>query len=394
MRTAKTAVSIALAATLVSFAPVAAFADDGTEGAQTASAVAQALDEVAGAEAPAISCDDGIDLLANGEAAFLFLDTNPTDWYSAGIERSLDYVVDNGLIKGYSDGPAAGCFGPWDNLTRGQVATILWRVAGEPSISLTAHPFDDVTDSGAYYYDAVAWAADRKIVTGRVDANGPTGRFDPDGYVTREELATMIGRYAAYVGGEDVDETYRSAAFNKAPDAKDVTGFAVGWMSWCFDNKIMTGDSVTRLLSPQGVASRAVMAKMTTVLCRDVLGLPGLSTTQVEREAIFLDFLQTTIDEEFASLASLGVSYDVTLWPAKDGIQHSYWADFYLPFPAWALSAQDWADLTLSAASMSAALYELSDEAVVDLPAYVRFYDSSNTEVVRIRNGAVEYSIV
>lgn len=394
MRTTKTAVSIALAAALVSFAPVAAFADDGTEGAQTASAVAQALDDAAGAEAPAISRDDDIELLANGEAAHLFLDTDPDAWYSAEEGRWLDYVVDNGLIKGYSDGGAAGCFGPWDNLTRGQVATILWRVAGEPSADLYVSPFVDVMDPGAYYYDAVVWASVEKIVTGRVDANGPTGRFDPDGYVTREELATMIGRYAAYVGDKDVDETYRSAAFDQAPDADSVTGFAVGWMSWCYDSKIMTGDSVTRMLSPQGIASRAVMAKMTTVLCRDVLGLPDLPTTQVEREANFLNFLQTTIDEEFAGLASLGVGYDVTLWPAKDGIQHSYWADFRLPFPTWALSAQDWADLTLSAASMSAALYELSDEAVVDLPVYVRFYDSSNTEVVRIRNGAVEYSIV
>ena len=122
---------------------------------------------------------------AQGRAYAGFEDVSPQDWYVTSGD--LDYAVENGLLKGY-DGDRAGQFGPWDSVTRAQVATILWRVAGEPAAD--AEDFSDV-DYGQWYGAPIEWARS----TGVVGGYGDTNEFGPDDAVTREQMAVMLSNY-------------------------------------------------------------------------------------------------------------------------------------------------------------------------------------------------------
>jgi hypothetical protein len=110
-----------------------------------------------------------------------FNDVDQGAWYgsSSGI---IDYVVDNGLILGTS--PTT--FEPEANITRGQIATILWRHAGNP-VPVTLGGFTDNNDSSAFFYEALSWAKEEGILLG--DAGATTAR--PYSNITREELAVL-----------------------------------------------------------------------------------------------------------------------------------------------------------------------------------------------------------
>lgn len=115
-----------------------------------------------------------------------FTDVKDTDWFASNVQ----YVYDNGLMNGTT----TTTFEPESNLTRAQTAMVLWRIAGKPAPTAKA-PFTDLVD--AWYRDAIAWAAEQKVVNGRGD-----GTFDPAGFITREELVTMIWRYAGEAASE------------------------------------------------------------------------------------------------------------------------------------------------------------------------------------------------
>lgn len=161
-----------------------------------------------------------------------------------------------GLIGGYSNGN----FGPEDNITRGQVAVILWNMAGNPAAGKGAKNFSDVK-SGAYYYSAVRWASSIGVVSGYSG-----GKFGPNDLVTREQLAVMLSNYASKVGGLKVVGS--KADFGKMTDAGKVSGYAVKAVGWCFKNKILSGSG--NKVMPQGNATRAQAAKM-VVFLRDML---------------------------------------------------------------------------------------------------------------------------
>ncbi len=187
-----------------------------------------------------------------------FSDIEVGAWY-------VDYVGDvasEGIITGYTDPDGVTrTFGPDDTITRGQVATILWRLAGSPSTSGIGM-FDDVP-SGQFYSTAVLWASQKGIVTGDKDAYGNLlGTFRPEDTVTREELATMLYRYATKAG-------FGSGSANiwSFPDAGSVQYFALDAMAWCNAKGIITGDKATNpaRLNPQNTATRAQAAKMMSV---------------------------------------------------------------------------------------------------------------------------------
>ena len=119
-----------------------------------------------------------------------FTDVQAGAWYADAVK----YVFDQGLMSGMS----AQEFGPDGQVTRGQVVTILWRLAGSPTVSGKAFP--DVSAS-AWYADAVAWASANGVVSGY--ENGGFGPGDP---VTREQLAAILYRYAQ-LSGKDTDQT-------------------------------------------------------------------------------------------------------------------------------------------------------------------------------------------
>jgi hypothetical protein len=171
-----------------------------------------------------------------------FPDVSSNEWYYGYVSR----ISTAGIITGYDNGN----FGTTDTLTRGQFATILYRMAGKPAVSGTAKDFSD-TDSSAFYAKAVKWASSSnvKVITGY-----DNGTFGPNDTVTREQMATMMYRYAKW---SKVD-TSKTANINKFPDGGSVSTFAREGMSWALGEGLITGDQGN--INPQGNAQRCVSA--------------------------------------------------------------------------------------------------------------------------------------
>lgn len=211
------------------------------------------------------SCCAALGLPTTAFASYAgFSDVESSEWYVTSGD--LDYVLANGIMSGYGDGR----FGPSDPVDRAQVTTILWRLAGEPAAESETFPDADYS---AFYGDALRWTRSTGVITGY-----PDGRFGPSDPVTREQLATMLYRYATIVANKNVNTD--AAALRKISGAADVSDFAWDAMAWAVNEGILTGDlsaGYARVL-PQGTAIRSQMAKMTTVFNRDVLGNPGVDT--------------------------------------------------------------------------------------------------------------------
>ena len=151
------------------------------------------------------------------------------------------------------DGIGENRFAPDMEITRGMVVTILYRQEGEPAVSGSC-AFNDVAE-GRYYYNAVIWAQNSGVVKGM----SPTV-FAPEENITREQLATMIHRYAGYKG---IDVSGRSGLADFR-DASLISGWAKEAMSWANDAGLILGRSRTEL-APRGTATRA---EFVTVLMR------------------------------------------------------------------------------------------------------------------------------
>ncbi len=189
-----------------------------------------------------------------------FADMAADAWYTT--DDDFGYAVSMGFISGYGDGST---FGPYDGITRGQAATILWRMAGQPEASAAA--FNDV-DYSAYYGSAIAWARSTSVVSGYSGTND----FAPDALVSRQELACMLANYASIVGGVEVSST--CSALDALPDAGSVESWARTSVGWCMDAGILSGvDSGEgkRLACPYDSAWRVSVACMAAALQRDVL---------------------------------------------------------------------------------------------------------------------------
>mgnify|MGYP000872143555 CR=1 FL=1 len=156
---------------------------------------------------------------------------------------SVNWAYENNIMTGFDNGK----FGPADNIGRGQFATILYRLENEP-YKQYRKIFPDVT-SGTFYSVPTTWAYDAKIIGGY--ENGKFGPADP---ITREQLATMMYRYAKQQGYN----TVKKASFSGYPDNKRVSSFAKESMEWAVGNGLIKGDQGK--LNPQGTASRAVIA--------------------------------------------------------------------------------------------------------------------------------------
>ena len=190
-----------------------------------------------------------------------FIDTPESAWYvQQGV---IDYVSDNGIMGGYS-GDQYGWFGPEDQITRGMVATLLYRLAGEPP-AYGADPFSDV-DYNMFYGDPITWCRYNGIISGYDER-----RFGPDDPVTREQLSKMLAEYARRIHRIDVFSD--CAAASAYADWDGVSAFAIEYMGWAVDKGIMSGKvtSAGTLLAPTSTATRAEAAKMIMVLDRDVV---------------------------------------------------------------------------------------------------------------------------
>ena len=176
-------------------------------------------------------------------ARFPFTDVVAGTWYYGAAA----YAYNNGLFAGMT--PTT--FAPNATMTRAMLVSVLWRLAGAPA-SKAPNTFVDVPD-GAWYTDAVTWAAENGVVSGIGGS-----RFDPSGFVTREQTAEILYNYA-HSKGYDVSARADLTAF---PDAASVSGWAEEALSWANAAGLINGtvrDGQT-ILDPQGSASRAQVA--------------------------------------------------------------------------------------------------------------------------------------
>ena len=178
-----------------------------------------------------------------------FEDVKPGIWYYDAVEE----MAQTGRMIGVSETR----FAPQMNLTRGQLATILYRMEGSPEVTGMEHPFKDVAEN-RYYSDAVTWASEHGIVRGVTKT-----KFLPNVAVTREQMAVLLYRYAEYKGYD----TAVQGDLSRFPDGEKTSKYAESAMCWAVDAGLFQGsaDGGAIWLKPQSDATRAQAA---TVLVR------------------------------------------------------------------------------------------------------------------------------
>ena len=179
--------------------------------------------------------------------ALPYQDVQQGDWYYSAVS----FAYYNGLMNGVAD----MLFDPNGTMTRAMLVTVLWRLDGGSADGTS--PYTDVPE-GTWYTDGVIWATENGIVNGVGN-----GKFDPNGTVTREQIATILYRYAAYRG---VDVSDR-ASLDLFTDAGAVSDYARAPMQWAVQTKLISGrlDHKQLYLAPQSGGTRAEVA---TILMR------------------------------------------------------------------------------------------------------------------------------
>lgn len=193
------------------------------------------------------SCDGGTDC-----PLWEFTDLDVHAWYHDGVH----YCLEEGLMEGYGE----GIFGPNNDLSRAMLVQIFYNYENRPTVS-SGSVFDDVAD-GAWYADAVTWAASQSIVGGY--GNGNYGPNDP---ITREQLAAILYRYAQYKGYDvSVGEDTNILSYT---DAFEISEYAVPAFQWACGAGVIEGVTESTLV-PRGNATRAQVATMLMRFCVNV----------------------------------------------------------------------------------------------------------------------------
>lgn len=186
----------------------------------------------------------GGDFLSSGEETGLpFKDVASTDWFAGSVK----YVYENKLMLGVSD---TG-FAPKETMTRAMFATVLYRMAGSPSVDGLSVSFKDVKES-SWAYNAIVWAYSEGVTKGV-----GSDMFAPEQSITREELVTMLHRYA------DTPEISGELSFT---DSASVSDWAQAAVLWASQSKIVNGYE-TGAFGPSDTASRAEMAAVIQRFC-------------------------------------------------------------------------------------------------------------------------------
>ena len=179
-----------------------------------------------------------------------FTDVPEGAWY----EDAAAYVYKHGLMAGTS----ATTFAPDVTTSRAMIATILWRMAGSPVVNYAMN-YTDVAQ-GQWCSEAIRWATSEGVVTGY--GNGLFGTNDP---ITREQLATMLWRYAQTKGYDvSIGENTNILSYT---DVADLSEYAIPAMQWAVGAGIINGTGDGSTLTPQGQATRAQAAVMLQRFC-------------------------------------------------------------------------------------------------------------------------------
>ncbi len=184
---------------------------------------------------------------AEPEAELPFTDVAESDeWYDAVV-----FVVENGLMIGVSDTE----FAPDSYMTRAMLATVLWRLEGEPVVNYLMQ-YEDVAE-GLWYSEAIRWASAEGIVNGYGD-----NTFGPNDLLTRQQLAAILCRYALS-DGRDVSAQADLSAY---ADGEKVASWATDAMAWAVKAGLLETDE-NGLLDPNGNASRKEIALLMKTFC-------------------------------------------------------------------------------------------------------------------------------
>ena len=170
-----------------------------------------------------------------------FGDVKESDWYY----NTVKYAVENGIMNGVEDGK----FAPSGTLTRAMLVTILYRVEGSPRVSSDSK-FSDVKDSD-WYGVPVIWASENGIVNGVSETE-----FAPNANITREQIATIIYRYAK---AKEFDVTLGGMAVREYADYETISSWAGEAMQWAVNAKLINGKTETTV-NPLDNATRAEAA--------------------------------------------------------------------------------------------------------------------------------------
>ncbi len=198
-------------------------------------------------EEPVETQTETLELRCPSEA---FADLGTNQWYHEGV----DYVLEQGLMVGMGNAQ----FAPNGTMTRGQLMTVLHRMAGEPETKGQTS-FTDVK-ADRYYAEAIAWAYEAGIAKGMT----PTA-FAPNAPVTREQMVTFLARYAQLQGVDTASGTEPDFT-----DAGNVSGYAQEAMAWAVETGLVQGMGNGKL-APKGPATRAQMATVLMRFCETIL---------------------------------------------------------------------------------------------------------------------------
>ena len=176
-----------------------------------------------------------------------FYDVAPNAWYATAV----NYVYVNNLMSGIED----RAFGPSIEATRGQIVTILYRLAGQPAVSGKA-PFTDVA-ANSYYNSAVNWATGKGIVSGTGN-----GLFQPGSAITREQMATILYRYA----GVQKYSLAKTADLTPFKDQWQISTYAKDALSWAVGTGLLNG-TTDGCICPHTLTDRAVLATTLMRFC-------------------------------------------------------------------------------------------------------------------------------
>ena len=192
--------------------------------------------------------------IAGSAADLPFTDVKADAWYYEAVQ----YVYEKELFAGVT----TTTFEPNAPMTRAMLVSVLWRLEGRPEAS-GVNPFSDVQD-GKWYTSGVLWAASKEIVSGF-----PNGTFAPDDSITREQMASLIMRYATYKGIELV----QGASLDSFVDADKVQGWSKEAVAWAVAAGIISGNKQGDVytLAPQASATRAQVASILMRFIENVL---------------------------------------------------------------------------------------------------------------------------
>lgn len=172
-----------------------------------------------------------------------FGDVSENDYFSDAVRWAS--------ARSITGGTSATTFGPHESCIRGQFVTFLWRVSGMPK-AMNESGMKDVS-ADAYWKDAISWAVEKGIVNGYGDK-----LFGVDDTITREQAATILFRFAQFMG---TDTTQGGMAVREYNDYESISGYAIAAMQWAVNTGILQGDENNNLM-PGAPCSRAQIVTM------------------------------------------------------------------------------------------------------------------------------------